>query len=194
MMIYQQFVRDVAILVLGQFRSCRFAIIRIARHQRFHSLLGFTHVRLVFHDQHYRPPQHVDCHDVQLVRRNRCKTKFTSKHFKNQTPIFLNSRGVIPNGNLPVPNFGSAISTMAPLFHRRSILCRHRNPCLARARKKPQRQQRWKKQNVNSIFKFESFNLWPIYRKRIGKRPKWDTWKWCDFWLDAMVNYKSKNL
>ena len=131
---------------MGQLRSGRFAIIRTARHQRFHALLGFTHVRLVFHDQHYRPTQYVDCHDVQLLRCN-CRKNlicfggdFILVSNFNQTNS--HSRGVIPNGNSLDLNFGSVILMMAPLFHHRSTSCRRRNPCLAGARKSQPSQQR----------------------------------------------------
>ena len=76
----EQLVWNIAITFLGQFWSCRSRIVRIDWHQRFHSLLGTSYVRLLLNDQYYRAIEHAYCHDVQLVPSHSGNSKQLNDH------------------------------------------------------------------------------------------------------------------
>lgn len=65
-----QFVRDLTVTVLGQFRVGGSDSFRLDGDQKFHPVLGSAPVRILFGDQYYCPSQHADCYDVQLVSNN----------------------------------------------------------------------------------------------------------------------------
>lgn len=65
-----QLVRNVAVVVLGQFRFGRFDRVRLDRNQKFHPILGPTRIRMLFGHKYNRLTQHAHRHDVQFVPDN----------------------------------------------------------------------------------------------------------------------------
>lgn len=62
-----QLIRDVSISILGIFRAGGSDGLRPHGHQKFYTLLGFAHVRLLLGHQHYCAVEHAHRYDVELV-------------------------------------------------------------------------------------------------------------------------------
>lgn len=67
---FPQHIRNVAVSVLGRFRSSGFNGIRSHRYQKLYEVLGSAAVRIVLGDQHYRFAKHAHRYDVQFVSDN----------------------------------------------------------------------------------------------------------------------------
>lgn len=87
MPLISQFVRNVAVVILGQFRFSRFDCVRLDRNQKFYQILGPARIRMLFGHKYHRIAEHVDRHDVQFLPNYIGKWRHwkTFHHLKNDT-------------------------------------------------------------------------------------------------------------
>lgn len=61
---YFQFVRDIAVAVLGQFRYGRSDVVWSNWNKKLHQILGASYVRFLLRHKRHRVTEHAYCHDV----------------------------------------------------------------------------------------------------------------------------------